>query len=292
MQAARRRFLQYLPAALTLTALDCQRTARRIVDKNAPRRIVSLSPSTTEILFAVGAGPWVVGRSRFCDYPAEAAALPVVSGFVDANLEAIVRLSPDLVVGARGPAGPELAQKLASLGIATFFPPAQSMAQIESAISEIAARVDAVDRGMAVVTAMRVHAKAIAAAVVAEPRVRALLVFGLTPIVVAGPESFPNEMLQLAHAENVMREGGAYPAVNAETLITLDPDVVIDGAATGTGRDAGAIDGDAPGWRELRAVRQGRVAVLSDEAALRPGPRTADGIASLARLLHPNVIIP
>ena len=73
---------------------------------------MSLSPSTTEILFAVGAGKRVVGRSRFCNYPPEALAIPVVGGFVDANLEEIVRLAPDLVVGARGPSGPLLGQKL------------------------------------------------------------------------------------------------------------------------------------------------------------------------------------
>jgi iron complex transport system substrate-binding protein len=290
MKVARRRLLQYLPAALALTAWRCHRTSRREPDPTAPKRVVSLSPSTTEILFAVGAGKLVVGRSRFCDYPPEAAAIPVVGGFVDANLEEIVRLSPDLVVGARGPAGPALVQKLESLGIATFFPRAQSIADIESAIAQIATRVAAAERGAAVVTAMRAREKAIAAALAAEPRVRALLVFGLTPIVVAGPESFPNEMLEIAKGENVVRSGGAYPAVNVETLVTLDPDVIIDGA--GTGRDAGAIDDDAPGWRELRAVRQRRVVPLTDEAVLRPGPRTAEGIATLARILHPSAIIP
>jgi iron complex transport system substrate-binding protein len=166
------------------------------------------------------------------------------------------------------------------------------MAQIESAIVEIAMRVDATDRGRDVVAAMRARTKAIATAVAAEPRVRALLVFGLAPIVVAGPESFPNEMLELAHGENVVRNGGAYPAVNAETLVTLDPDVVIDGTATGRVSNAGGIDRDAPGWRELRAVRQGRVVPLTDEAALRPGPRTAEGVAAIARILHPSVSVP
>jgi iron complex transport system substrate-binding protein len=292
MQAARRRQLQYLGAALALTAVRCRPASRRGPDRNAARRVVSLSPSTTEILFAVGSGKLVVGRSRFCDYPPEASAVPVVGGFVDANLEEIVRRSPDLVVGARGPAGPTLAQKLESLGIATLFPPTQSIAEIESAITDIATRVGAAERGRSVVAAMRERAKAVAAAVAAEPRVRALLVFGLTPIVVAGPESFPSEMLLLANGENVVRTGGAYPAVNAETLVTLDPDVIIDAAATGTGREGGSIDREAPGWRELRAVRQGRVVPLHDEAALRPGPRTAEGIAVIARILHPTVSIP
>jgi iron complex transport system substrate-binding protein len=292
MKYARRRLLQYLGASLPLSAFGCQQRSRAGADKNVPRRIVSLSPGTTEILFAVGAGDRVVGRSRYCSFPPEVAAIPIVGGFVDANLEEIVRLSPDLVIGARGPHGPALTQKLESLGIATLFPPAQSAAEIEDAITQIAARVGMTDRGGTVVASMRARVRAVAAAVAQRPRVRALLVFGLSPIVVAGPASFPNEMLELANGENVVRSGGAYPAINAETLVTLSPDVVIDAAATGTGRDAGAIDRDAPGWRELAAIKEGRVLLLSDEAAIRPGPRFADGVATIARMLHPNVSIP
>jgi iron complex transport system substrate-binding protein len=292
MLGARRRVLRYLLAAFVLVACDCRRASRGERDKGAPARIVSLSPSTTEILFAVGAGPRTVGRSRFCDYPPEATALPVVGGFVDANLEEIVRLSPDLVVGARGPAGPALAQKLESLGIATLFPATQSMAEVESAITELAARVGVAERGKLLVASMRARTKAIAAAVAPEPRVGTLLVFGVTPIVVAGPQSFPHEMIEIANGRNVVSSGGAYPAINAETLVTLDPDVVINAAVTGTDGGAGMIDPDAPGWRELRAVREGHVVPLTDEAALRPGPRIPEGIATIARILHPHTVIP
>ena len=292
MQSDRRRVLRYAFAAFALAASDCRRASREESHNTAPTRIVSLSPSTTEILFAVGAGKLVVGRSRFCDYPAETATLPVVGGFVDANLEEIVRLSPDLVVGARGPGGPMLAQKLESLGIATLFPPTQSIAEIEAAITQIATRVGAADRGALVRASMLARTRAIASAVAAEPRVRTLLVFGVAPIVVAGPQSFPHEMIELANGRNVVTGGGAYPAINAETLVTLAPDVVINAAVTGTDGGAGAIDPSAPGWRELRAVREGRVIPLTDEAALRPGPRTAEGIAAIARLLHPTAVVP
>jgi iron complex transport system substrate-binding protein len=292
MNAARRRLLRCLPAAAILAVTACRWPTRQTHGRDLPKRIVSLSPSTTEILFAIGAGKLVVGRSKFCDYPPETAAIPVVGGFVDANLEEIVRQTPDLVVGARGPAGPALAQTLESLGIATMFPRTQSLADIEAAIVEIAARLGMRDTGVSVVAAMRTRVAAIARAAAVEPPVRALLVFGVTPIVVAGPGSFPAEMLTLANGENVMQSGGAYPAINAETLITLDPDVVINAAVAGTGRESGAIDGDAPGWRELAAVRRGRLVPLTDEAALRPGPRFPEGIATLAQILHPAVILP
>src|SRR5882724_6092795 len=113
------------------------------ISSGTPKRIVSLSPNTTETLFAIGAGSRLVGRSRFCDYPPEIAALPSVGGYVDPSLEAILALAPDLVIGARGPTGSGLVQKLEALGIATFFPPTESMAEIDAMIERLGEKVDA-----------------------------------------------------------------------------------------------------------------------------------------------------
>src|SRR3954467_13518107 len=110
-------------AGLSLAGIACRRDrAWTLVGAGRPLRIVSLSPNTTETLFALGVGDRVVGRSRYCDHPPEAARIPVVGGYVDASLEAILALHPDLVVGARGPAGSALIDRLAGLGIATYFP--------------------------------------------------------------------------------------------------------------------------------------------------------------------------
>src|SRR5262249_46420541 len=107
-------------AALGLALAACSRAggAGPGVGGDA-RRIVSISPATTEALFAIGAGDRVVGRSRFCDWPAEASKLPIVGGFVDADMESILQLQPDLVVGAPGPSAQRLAARLGSHGVAT-----------------------------------------------------------------------------------------------------------------------------------------------------------------------------
>jgi iron complex transport system substrate-binding protein len=295
MHDGRRRILRYVTAWLALSATHCREKAPAYTssgDGGAPQRIVSLSPSTTEILFAIGAGDRVVGRTRYCDYPPESKAIPIVGGMVDPNLEKIVRAKADLVVGARGPGGQAIADKLHSLGIASFFPRADSIADIEAAITDVADRIGQTERALSVVIAMRAKRKAIATAVAGAPRVRTLFVLGLAPIVVAGPGSFPNEMLENAGGENVMKAGGAYPSVNAEILATLDPEVILDGSVAGRDRDASDVDRDAPGWRVLGAVRRGNIVPILDVAVLRPGPRTADGIATLARILHPEVKLP
>src|SRR5258707_15896998 len=117
MVERRRTFIRQFTIALALTFASC---ARKSMPVASIPRIVSLSPNTTETLFAIGAGDRLVGRSRFCDYPPEVRSIPSVGGYVDPSLEAILALAPHLVVGARGPAGPALAEKLGAIGIATF----------------------------------------------------------------------------------------------------------------------------------------------------------------------------
>ena len=107
-----------------------------------PSRIVSLSPSTTETVAALGALSSLVGRSRYCDYPPEVKKLPEVGGYVDPNVEAILALRPDLVIGARGPAGRRIDDTLRSRGVDTYFPATESIADIFEMIRGVGARID------------------------------------------------------------------------------------------------------------------------------------------------------
>lgn len=248
-------------------------------------RIVSLSPSTTEALFAVGAGKELVGRSRYCNYPPEVSALPQVGGYVDPNVEAILDLRPSLVVGARGPAGSKVSETLAARGIGTFFPPAESFAEVDALLLALGERTG--HAGEARATVDRLHADLVAVENEARRgrRARVLIVFGLTPIVVAGPKGFPDEMLGKANAENVVREGDGYPTVSIERVIAWDPEVVVN-AAFGEPNAREALRSDAPGWKSVPAVRAGRVAVVTDESVLRPGPRLAEGVRVLSRAIQ------
>jgi iron complex transport system substrate-binding protein len=254
-------------------------------------RIVSLSPSTTEAAFAVGAGGEVVGRSRYCDYPTAALGLPQVGGYVDPNLEAILALEPSLVVGARGPAGSAMADTLGKRGIATYFPETESFAQIEAMVYGVGERTAHEVEARAVVERLRARVAEVERAVAGRPRVRVLFVFGLEPVVVAGPGSFTDEVLVRAGAENAVKDGRGYPTLGLERVLALDPDVVLN-AAMGEAHGGERIGGGAPGWRDLRAVKGGRVVRLDDEAVLRPGPRIGDGLARVARAVHPEANVP
>ena len=274
---------------LSAALLAC---ARRSAPSTAPaHRVVSLSPSTTEAMFAVGAKSALVGRSRYCDYPPEVVRLPDVGGYIDPSFEAILALRPDLVTGARGPSGPTIASRLEARGIRTYFPETESVAGIEAMILGLGERSDHAAEARRTVAEVDARVAAVERAVKGEQAPRVLFVFGLEPIVVAGPGGFEDELLRHAGARNVIGEGGRYPTIGMERVLVLDPDVVLDASADES-RGAERITIDAAGWRELRAVKLGRVVLLRDEVVLRPGPRIGEGLAVLARALHPGVAVP
>jgi iron complex transport system substrate-binding protein len=264
-------------------------------DAGPARRVVSISPATTEALFAVGAGDRVVGRSRFCDWPPAAQRLPVVGGVIDPDLEAIVQLTPDLVVGGPGPAATALAGKLAPFGVATWFPELDSLDAIDRMIAEVGARTGHAGDAQRLVDGPEgVHARlaSIDRALAGERAPRVLFVVDVSPVVATGPHDFVDELIHRARATNVLDAGGSWQTLGFERIVDLDPDVVVDASNANGPHGASAIDADAPGWIDVRAVREGHVVVLADARVLRPGPRIAEGLAVLARALHPGAAVP
>jgi iron complex transport system substrate-binding protein len=269
-------------AALTLIGAALVACKQRALAAG-PARVVSISPSTTEAVFAIGAGALLVGRSRYCDYPEAAKALPVVGGFSDPNVEAILALRPTLVVGAHGPAGPSLEQTLNAHGVATFFPETESLAQISSMIEALGARLGHEGEARACIHHIEAMRAEVASRAVKRPRIRAALLFDVAPPMAAGPGSFPDELLRVAGADNVVKEGGAYPTVPIEHLLALAPAVILDGASDGAASRVLAQK-DAPGFRELAAMKGGHVRVVASEA-MRPGPRIGEGLDQVERAL-------
>jgi iron complex transport system substrate-binding protein len=274
-------------AFLTALALSgCKKTSAG--GASTAKRIVSLSPSTTETLFAIGAGDRVVGRSRYCDWPEEAKKLPQVGGYIDPSFEAILALRPDFVTGARGPAGDAITKRLEARGIATYFPPTESFSAIEEMIERLGSVTSHEEGAQRVNAGIRARVAEVRdkhGIAPANERPRVLLVFGLDPLSVAGSGSFADQMVRLAGGMNVVVDGGAYPTIGVEHVLTLDPDVILNAAiAESHGKER--IGADTPGWSRVRAVREGRVRAITDESVLRPGPRIGDGLAVVAHAIH------
>jgi iron complex transport system substrate-binding protein len=279
----------FVAAVAALAIAACTRGEAAALRTDGARRIVSLAPSTTEGLFAIGAGDRLVGRSRFCEFPPEAKALPIV-GDVEPDLEAILDLRPDLVVGLGGLTSERLAARLVARGIPTWFSDASSLAAIDALLEGLGERSGHAREARRLTEALDARERAIQQAVAGAPPPRVLLVVSLAPIVAAGPESFANELIRYAGAQNVVVEGGAWPTLGFEWIVDNDPDVVLD--ATMGSDSITHITPQAAGWSGLRAVRQGHVLPIRDERVLRAGPRIAEGLAVLAHMLHPDASVP
>ena len=215
------------------------------------------------------------------------------SAAIEPDVEAILELHPDLVVGALGPWSASLAETLRAHGIASWFPEEiDSLAAVDRLVAGLGERTGHAAEARRLVDAIDAREKAVDAALAGKPRPRALLVAGLEPVIwVAGPQSFADELLRRAGAANVVTGAGAWPTIGHERLAELDPDVIVDITVAETGGPT-RITRDARGWGDLRAVRDGRVVAVDDSRVLRPGPRIADGLAVLARALHPDATIP
>jgi iron complex transport system substrate-binding protein len=279
------RALALVLAMMGLAVVACSRGA-----SSAPavaKRVVSLGPATTEGLFAIGAGVRMVGRSRYCDYPPEATKLPAVGG-IEPDLEAILQLHPDLVVGPSGVWSTRFAKTLEERGIATWFPAEiTSLDGVDAMLLALGDRTGTRPGAEQVVATLHQREASISAAVAGKPRPRVLFVVGLSPVVVAGPASFADDLIRRAGGTNAMTDGGGWPAVSFERLVELDPDVILD---SGEENGPTQITPRSPGWSGVRAVREGHVVSLHDERVLRPGPRVAEGLAVVAHALHPEAL--
>ena len=257
--------------------------------RSAPRpRVISLSPGTTEALFAIGAGSLLVGRSRFCNFPVAAKKIPSVGGFVDPSLETILSLDPSLIVGAQSPGGRDLVHRLSRRGIDTYFPETDTFKEIEAMIVGLGKRLNKQRKATSVKKNLEQAKQQVARAVQHHQRPKVLFLFGLRPIVAAGRGGFPDEMLRLAGGQNVVR-GHRFPTLGIETVLALDPDIILD--ATGMSGAESGLNKKAAGWRETRAVRSGKLIPLRDDRVLRPGPRVGEGLRLLARAINPKIVL-
>ncbi|MBN2450350.1 MAG: ABC transporter substrate-binding protein [Lentisphaeria bacterium] len=261
-----------------------------------PARIVSLAPSITEVLFAVGLGDAVAGVTRYCDHPAEARTRPQVGGYFDPNYEAIVALDPDLVILLLEHQAPR--QVLAGQGIEVLAVNHGTIEGILDSIRSIGEAGGAGDRADALLRQIRSRVEAVAARTRDLPRVRVLLVVGrdvtvpaIEEVYIAGNAGWYSELIELAGGTNAYRGSVASPKVSAEGILTMDPEVIVEvlGDVTDPSLDGGKA---AAGWQALprvRAVQQGRVHLFRDEFAVIPGPRFVLVLEKLARVLHPEV---
>jgi iron complex transport system substrate-binding protein len=265
-------------------ALGCD--APRIVTPRSEQRIVSLAPSVTETLFALGAGNEVVGVSQYCDYPPSVRRLPKIGTFLTPNIEEIVSLRPTLVIGLSSSSDLREIRALQSMGIAVLQVDDRSVTAIEEGIEKIG---QAIGRPRAVhdlVGNIRERINAIEEKLAPVRPYRVLMVVGHQPMVAVGPGTYLDELLALAHAYNIADASmQSWPRLSLEYIIASRPEVILDGQM-GTDPHAPAVFWAR--YHSIPAVRDQHVFGYPDNPTLHPGPRLPQTLELLARLIHPE----
>jgi len=279
------------PATEPLTLTD---SLGREVTLAAPaERIVTLAPSNTEIVFALGADEALVGRDDFSDYPPEAANVASVGSlYPNVNAETIVALKPDLVLAA-GVTNPDDVTKLADLGLTVY---ATSYAvTLDDIYHDILAvgkltGTDSEAEGLVADLKARVESVSIQSASAANQPVVFYEVDATEPEKpwTAGTGTFMDALITLAGGQNAGAVSDDYFQISLEQLITADPDLIVLGSSTYGGQTPETV-AQRPGWQTLTAVKNNAVYPFDDNLVSRPGPRIVDGLEALAKLIHPEL---
>lgn len=273
-----------------LTITDAEGTDVTIPSE--PRKIVSLTPATTETLFAIGAGSRVVGVVEdVANFPPEAASVPVVATFAAVDVEKIVALGADLVVsGGAGLTQGAAVEQLRRAGIPVLVSYPTTIDDSLTSIRVIGTAVGLADEAAALADSIGQQLDDLAIlAATADTTPRVFYEIDVTGGIFTPPvDSIYGEMFQLAGADPI--SGDANYSISLEELVAADPEVILlgDGAYGVTAESVAARQG----WGGMTAVKAGRIVAVDDIVVTRPGPRLAEGLLALVRAIHPEIEIP
>ncbi len=248
-------------------------------------RIVSLAPANTEIAYAIGAGDKMVAGTSYDDYPEEATSLPKIGDFANPNVEKIASFEPDLVLAAGG-IQDKLRSKLENLGMKVYVVDPKTYDDVMTDITNLGQLTGSTEQAQQVADTMQKAKDDVQARVASAARVATFLEIYSKPLMTAGGETFIDDMITLAGGTNLGATAGpGFPTFSTEVLFENDPAVYI--ADSGSMSKPGDISKRA-GFDVLTAVKDGHVYVIEDSLIARPGPRLAQGLQELVKMIHPE----
>jgi iron complex transport system substrate-binding protein len=252
------------------------------------RRIVSLAPSLTETIYALGLQDRLVGDTDYCDYPPDAQMKTKVGGGINPSLEVIASLHPDLVLATKSFNRLETTQSLAALGIPSYATDPHTVADILSSIKTLAGVLGVSEAGASVTEHLQRRLDDLHHRLGGLPLKRVLFVVWTQPLISTGQQTFLADAVRHAGAVSIVNSSQDWPQVNLEEVARLQPDFLVF-AESQPGNASREVEKLAtlPGWKIVQAVRDRQYAVISD-AINRPAPRIVSAIEELARQLHPE----
>ncbi len=250
------------------------------------RRVVALLPSANDALLAIGAGEAIVARTTYDEDP-RLADRPSVGGGLDPSIETLLALTPDLVITWDGGAHDVLRTRLTGAGIQTFSIGTQDTTALLAGIERLGVLTGRAEAADSLAQALSADFAAVAASVRGRAPVRVMFALSTDPPMTAGAGTFIDELIGVAGGENAFAELRGFPTVGLEEVVRRDPDALLIPVSPGNEAARLAQLRALPGWRELRAVREGRVVMVSSELLDRPGPASGEAVRQIRDGLHP-----
>lgn len=279
-------------ASFPLTLTDG--LGRQVTIEAPAQRIVSLLPSNTEVLFALGLGDRVVGVTEFDNYPPEAQTKQIIGGMTTntISLETILALEPDLVL-AHDDLQQSVIDTLAENGLTVFATNTKQLTDIYRTINWVGQMAGVQDRAEALTGQIQRDITAITARIDEVPADERPAVFyevWVDPLLTAGPGTYIGQMITLAGAKNIFDDvSQEFPEISAEEVVARNPAVILSAEHNSDNLTDEALAA-RPGWSEIEAVKNGRVYLLNDDVISRPGPRVALALRTMVEVLYPGLL--
>lgn len=290
-------WLPFLMAAVFLIITGRAAGAKTVTDQlgrevpvaENPQKIVSLAPSITEIVFALGQEERLVGVTKYSDYPQAAKKLPRIGTYVHLDLERVVALQPDLCIAIKDGNPRSVIEKLESLGIPVYAVDPRDLDSVMETTLEIGALLSAEQQAARLVTGMRTRVQRIKTRVKQADFIpKVFFQIGISPVVSVGTNTFIHDLIVSAGGENLSKGPVPYPRPTKEQIISLCPDIFII-TSMERGEAFEQVKASWRRWPHIPAVKNDRIFLVDSNIFDRPSPRLVDGLELLAKLIHPEL---
>lgn len=261
-------------------------SGKRISIPSQVDRVVSLAPNLTEIVFAIGGGDRLVGRTSYCDFPVAAKAVAEVGDTQTPSLERIIALKPQVVLVSTASQLEVFTKQLQDHDIAVFVTDPRDLEGVFGSIENVGEILGLTDKAKQTVDALKRRVVAVEEKIKGKARVRVFYQLSGEPLYTIGRDSFENDLIQRAGGISVTADvPGAWPKYSAEAALATRPEAIILPTGGSMGEANARV---AEPLKRSPAVSQGQVYKINGDHLVRPGPRVVDGIEEMARALHPE----
>jgi iron complex transport system substrate-binding protein len=263
---------------------------RKVEVPHSAKRIVSMAPSITEILFALGLNEEIVGVTDFCDYPEAALTKPRIGGFVNPSIEIIVSLKPDLIIATRDGNRKETIQRLNDLGFSVYVVNPKGFDGVMKTIQNIGEIVGRQDESRRTIRDMMTREENVVRLTRSLPQPKVFFQVGNAPIITVGRGTLADDLIHLAGGKSISEnETLSYPLYSIETILSKAPEIIIMSSME-SNKDYSNLIKKWQNWKSIPAVKMNAIYVVDSNLVDRPTPRIVEGLEAIVRIIHPEAL--